>query len=274
MGLIIYVDGGSRGNPGPSGAGVVIATDAGARIHEAGYFLGRQTSNAAEYHAVIRALTRAARCGAQPLHVFSDSELLVRQITGQYEVKSPRLTHLYRQVQVLLLRVKNWSFRHIRREENQLADQLANLAMDRGADVVVFDADEGIDDTSLLPPAAPPESSEESSAPAPAAAVAPPIGAGERAVRVVLAKPSPEGVCAAGVPELREFTVQTALPAALCVYAAQALLPTLLAMLNTQPEEFTAVPTMTVRCNRAGCGATFHLSPVRSPNGAKRREAT
>ena len=95
MGLIIHVDGGSRGNPGPAGAGVVIADEDGALIHEAGYFLGRQTNNSAEYHACIRALQRAARCGEQPVRVCSDSELLVRQITGAYQVKSPTLVKRY-----------------------------------------------------------------------------------------------------------------------------------------------------------------------------------
>ena len=79
----MHVDGGSRGNPGPAGAGVTISTEDGTLIHEAAHFLGNQTNNGAEYHALIRALQRVQACGDDTVTVFSDSELLVRQITGE-----------------------------------------------------------------------------------------------------------------------------------------------------------------------------------------------
>lgn len=145
MGLILEVDGGSRGNPGPAGAGVVIRTEDGRTLYEAGFFLGPLTNNAAEYHALIRALRRAADCGEQPLTIRSDSELLVRQITGEYRVKSASLAELYEQVQRLLLRIACWSIVHVPRAQNRRADELANLAMDRERDVVIADAGRRID---------------------------------------------------------------------------------------------------------------------------------
>jgi ribonuclease HI len=274
VGLIIHIDGGARGNPGPAGAGVVIKAEDGRPIHEAGYFLGRQTSNAAEYHALIRALTRAQRCACQRLCVYSDSELLVRQITGEYQVKSPKLAQLYQQVQLLLLKVSSWTVRHVPREENARADELANLAMDQRRDVIVFDADEaaGGPATDATTKRAPPAGDE---SPDQAARVPTKVEGWptDRTVRVAIAQqPNAEACPAAGSCTQGDFTVTSTLPQALCVHAAHALLPTLLAILNTEPQEFAAVPTLTVRCGYPGCGAVFHLSPVRSSNGNKRRE--
>jgi ribonuclease HI len=272
VGLIIYVDGGARGNPGPSGAGVVIADEDGTLIHEAGYYLGRQTNNAAEYHAVIRALARAAADGAQALCVHSDSQLLVRQVTGQYEVKSPKLLPLFRQVQTLLLRVPRWSFRHINREENLRADELANMAMDRRADVLVFDVDSRANAAAAtasanLGPAADPEQSTSKPEREPAA----PDAATARAVHVTRTHAPLAGACPTGQSAGGDFTVATTLPAGLCVYAAHSILPTILAILNTPGDEFAAIPTLTLRCTRPGCGAVFNLSSARSPNGARRK---
>jgi ribonuclease HI len=259
--LIIHVDGGSRGNPGPAGAGVVIETDTGTLLFEGAYFLGRQTNNAAEYHAVIRALTRARSCDSQPIRICSDSQLLVRQVTGEYDVKSPKLTQLYRQVQTLLLKIPRWTFQHVRREDNQRADELANLAMNRRKDIIVFD-----DQTGQRAPhggafETPADGAGDSAAAVDASA--------SHAVRVTMSQAPHTDVCPAGASVPRDFTIDSVLPAGLCVHAAHALLPTILAIMNTTPEEFLAVPTLIVRCDRHGCGATFTLSPVHSPNGKK-----
>ncbi len=257
MALVIYVDGGSRGNPGPAGAGVVIREDGGSQVFEAGYFLGHQTNNAAEYHALLRALERVGQYPPQPLVIHSDSELLVRQLTGAYQVKSPKLAPLFRQVQMLLLRIAHWSIRHVPREENTRADALANLAMDAGRDVVRRDTSAGD------APASPaPRGGAEQTATSPA-----PGGPGTAGVRVTVSRPPAAGACPAGGPPHMPFTVQSALPTGLCVHAAHALLPTLLGILNTAAEEFAAVPTLTVRCGRPGCHAEFKLSPVRASNG-------
>lgn len=254
MSLIIHVDGGSRGNPGPAGAGVVISGDDGALIYEAGFFLGRQTNNAAEYHALIRALERAGQCGEQLITIHSDSELLVRQITGEYQVKSPTLAPLHRQAQTLLVRAGRWNIRHVRREQNTRADELANLAMDARRDVIVFDVAAPADHPADTTPAA------ETAAPA-----------GQQAVRVTVHHAPQADTCPAGGLPGPAFTVGATLPAGLCVHAAHALVPTLLAILNTDEDEFAAIPTLTVRCGRPGCGAEFRLAPARSKNGAHRK---
>lgn len=290
MGLIIHIDGGARGNPGPAGAGVVVQREDGTLIHEGAYFLGHQTNNAAEYHALIRGLQRAARCGDQPISVCSDSELLVRQITGEYRVKSPKLAQLFEQAQMLLLKVSCWKVQHVRREANKRADELANLAMDRERDVVVYDADDG-------PTQRPGGGAGGASVrPAPAATggvgqtsggVGPsPGGAGgasaqersggpggalggdaPRAVRVSLATACKPGACPAGGFPAEPLVISAVMPAGMCVHAAQAILPTLLAIQNTDAQEYAAIPTMTVRCSRAECGASFHVSPQTRNNG-------
>ncbi|MCK4343326.1 MAG: ribonuclease HI family protein [Phycisphaerae bacterium] len=273
MELIIHVDGGARGNPGPAGAGVVIVEKDGGLIYEAGFFLGRQTNNAAEYQALIHALQRAERCGAQAITVYSDSELLVRQITGEYRVKSPSLAKLYEQVQILLLKVPRWTVRHVRREANVRADELANLAMDERRDVTVFDADAdtgGEASRPASPADQPSETEPDPSAPEEIAGEVVVPKPERQAIRVTVTHSPDTAFCPAdGIPR-DAFTVSSTLPAGLCVHAAHAILPTLLAMMNTDPREFASVPTLTVRCAQPGCGAVFRLSPLRGPNGAPR----
>lgn len=279
MALILNVDGGSRGNPGPAGAGVVLRAADDGLIHEAGYFLGRQTNNAAEYHALIRGLQRAQRCGDRPLTIRSDSELLVRQLTGEYRVKSPALAELFEQAQLLLLKVSVWKAQHVPREQNRRADHLANMAMDRGADVIVFDVD-GPAPADAAGAAPRPRQAHTSSATggvppqpagAPPAAGAPPVVAtGPRSVLVTSTTPPDRQICPAPDLPAESFAVGATLPGGLCLHAAHALTPTVLAVLGTAPQEFAAVPTLTVRCMKAGCGATFHIAPLRSPNGSAR----
>jgi ribonuclease HI len=269
--LIIHVDGGARGNPGPAGAGVVIRDQDGNRVHEAGYFLGRQTNNAAEYTALIRALQRVQTIGAQRITVHSDSELLVRQVTGEYQVKSARLALLYRQVQLLLLKVPRWTVRHIPRAANTRADELANLAMDRRQDVIIFDVDSGAGASTGTSGAATEAAIETAATEQPATGRAA-VARGRPAVRITVAEAPAAGDCPAGEFAETAFTVEAKLPVGLCIHAAHAILPTLLAILNTEPREFAAVPTLTVRCPHAGCGAVFQLSPVRGNNGVGHAE--
>lgn len=136
MHLTIHTDGGARGNPGPAAAGVTITdADSGDAVHEAGYFLDITTNNVAEYTGLVRGLEKAAELGADRVTVYSDSELMVRQIHGQYRVKSEGLKPLHRQVMTLLSGFEGWEINHVRRESNQRADQLANAAMDAETDV-------------------------------------------------------------------------------------------------------------------------------------------
>ena len=129
--LILRFDGGSRGNPGPAGIGVTIEDQQGQIIYELGDFLGEKTNNYAEYTALIRGVEKAVQMGAQELTIRADSELVVRQILGQYRVKSPDLKPLFQQALQLLNKIPHWSINHVYREGNTRADQLANLAMDR-----------------------------------------------------------------------------------------------------------------------------------------------
>ncbi|MBU0637452.1 MAG: ribonuclease HI family protein [Planctomycetes bacterium] len=273
MDWIIHIDGGSRGNPGPAGAGVVIAAQDGALIHEGAYFLGRQTNNAAEYYALIRALQRVQRGGQHTICVYTDSELLARQITGAYRVKSPKLKQFFEQVQYLLLQVPRWQIRHIPREHNQRADELANLAMDSQHDVVVFDVVDGAScdvPTESGAPLDPPPAAQQTRA-KPVASLDE-VQEGTRAVRVaVVAQPASEACPARGCPT-EPFIVEATLPSELCLHAAHTLIPSILAIQNAAPQEFAAVPTLTMRCLRMGCGAVFNVSPVRSPNGSGRRD--
>ena len=126
------VDGGSRGNPGPAGYGVHIEQDDGT-IVELKESIGVATNNVAEYSGLIAALEWALASGVSSLHVRADSDLLVKQMRGEYRVKSPGLQPLYEQARSLVKRIGRVKFEHVRREFNKDADRLANEAMDEAA---------------------------------------------------------------------------------------------------------------------------------------------
>jgi ribonuclease HI len=127
-----HIDGGSRGNPGPAGYGVRIEQQDGT-IVELKQALGHSTNNVAEYSGLIAALRWAADNGVRTLRVKSDSELLVKQMRGEYRVKSPGLQPLYEEARALAREVGRVTFEHVKREFNQDADRLANEAMDEAA---------------------------------------------------------------------------------------------------------------------------------------------
>jgi formyltetrahydrofolate-dependent phosphoribosylglycinamide formyltransferase len=131
----IYTDGGSRGNPGPGAGAYVLKTEAGALIEGRAVFLPETTNNIAEYTGMLEALSAAAKRGADEIAVHSDSELLVRQINGQYKVKSENLKDLYARCMERLAGFARWKVVHIPREKNAQADRLANEAMDLGRDI-------------------------------------------------------------------------------------------------------------------------------------------
>jgi ribonuclease HI len=127
----IHTDGASRGNPGEAGIGIVIADERGKTVKELKHYLGMATNNVAEYRAVILALEKASKLGAESIILNLDSELVVRQIMGEYKVREPHLKPLHREVLDLLQNFSNYRIRHIPREENRRADQLANQAIDQ-----------------------------------------------------------------------------------------------------------------------------------------------
>jgi len=131
----IYTDGGARGNPGPAGSGAVIKS-----LHEDGSeketvaelkkFLGHATNNIAEYEAVILGLTKAKELGVEQVELIMDSELVVKQLKGEYRVKNPDLAKKFLEVHNLILSFKNFKVRHVLREKNKEADALVNAVID------------------------------------------------------------------------------------------------------------------------------------------------
>jgi dinuclear metal center YbgI/SA1388 family protein len=126
----LYTDGGSRGNPGPAGIGAVLLTASGTVVEELGDFIGKATNNVAEYQALLAGLELALDRGVERLDVFLDSELVVRQVNGQYKVKDAGLKPLHAQACLLLSRFHEVDVKHVRREQNAEADRLVNQAID------------------------------------------------------------------------------------------------------------------------------------------------
>jgi len=150
--ITVNFDGGSRGNPGPAGIGVVLAAEDGTSLITKGKFIGTTTNNCAEYMALILGLREAAGLGAVNLLIRGDSELVIKQMRGEYRVKNPALKQLFEQAGELAAGFKSVKFEHNLRHHNSLADRLANLAMDRKTDV--DDIDEGTESAPPAPSAA------------------------------------------------------------------------------------------------------------------------
>lgn len=127
--LVIWVDGGSRGNPGEAGCGIVLTWPDG-RCEQHSLYIGQATNNVAEYAALVAALERATPLRPDSVEVRSDSELMVRQLSGAYRVKAPHLRPLWQRARELSGSLPKFVVRHVPREENGEADRLANLAID------------------------------------------------------------------------------------------------------------------------------------------------
>jgi ribonuclease HI len=132
----VYVDGGARGNPGPAGIGVVIVDEQGAELARGNDFIGEATNNVAEYRALLLGLERASELGAREVEVVNDSQLVARQVTGEYKVKKDDLKPLHRRALAALRRFERWQVRSVPREQNDLADELVNEAIDARAATV------------------------------------------------------------------------------------------------------------------------------------------
>ncbi len=132
MSITAYIDGGARGNPGPAGYGVRIENEQGALVSEFNGFLGSATNNVAEYNGLVAALKYAQEHGHTQVHIKSDSELLVKQMRGEYRVRNAGLQPLYEEARAIARNIGRVTFEHVRREQNKDADRLANLAMDEG----------------------------------------------------------------------------------------------------------------------------------------------
>ncbi len=130
MKLVLHVDGGARGNPGPAAVGVVISDADGDVVEEIAERIGVATNNVAEYRAVLRGIERARQLGAREVEIVGDSELIARQLTGVYRVKHPALKPLHAQAVGALRGFDRWTVRTVPREQNAGADALVNQALD------------------------------------------------------------------------------------------------------------------------------------------------
>ena len=128
--LVVNVDGGARGNPGPAAIGVVVSTPDGEVLEEHSERIGSATNNIAEYRALMFGLERALALGAREVELIGDSELVVRQVQGEYKVRDEVLWRLHKHVIRALAEFDSWSIRHVRREENEAADRLVNEVLD------------------------------------------------------------------------------------------------------------------------------------------------
>lgn len=128
--LKIYVDGASRGNPGDAGIGIVMLDEGGNVVKEICDYIGQTTNNIAEYTALVTAMKEAIEVGCEEIEVFSDSELMVKQIKGEYQIKNEGLKRLYSQVSQLMKEFRSFSINHVKREFNKRADELANEGID------------------------------------------------------------------------------------------------------------------------------------------------
>ena len=130
MNVVVHVDGGARGNPGPAAVGAVIATPAGEVLEEASATIGDATNNVAEYRALLLGLARARELGASRVKVVNDSELVARQVRGEYKVKHAGLKPLHAAARQALQAFDAWELRSVPRAQNARADELVNAALD------------------------------------------------------------------------------------------------------------------------------------------------
>ncbi|MDE0118927.1 MAG: ribonuclease HI family protein [Bdellovibrionales bacterium] len=128
--VLIHTDGASRGNPGAASAGLAVYDNGKICIYEEAFLLGTKTNNFAEYSAVLRALQLSSENKVKNLLLKSDSEFLVKQLSGLYKVKSPNIKKLYEECKKWEAEISQVKFQHVRREQNKRADELANLVLD------------------------------------------------------------------------------------------------------------------------------------------------
>jgi ribonuclease HI len=134
MKVVVHVDGGARGNPGPAAAACVIASVDGAPLGEHAQLLGRTTNNVAEYRALLLGLERARELGADEVEVIGDSELIAKQVRGEYKVKNADMRELHAQAMAALRSFQRWQIRTVPRAQNADADALVNAALDQARD--------------------------------------------------------------------------------------------------------------------------------------------
>jgi len=141
MKLVVNVDGGARGNPGPAAAAAVVSDTDGRALEESARVLGDATNNVAEYRALLLGLERARALGADEVEVIGDSELIAKQVNGVYKVRHAAMRPLHAEALSALKAFRQWRIRTVPRAQNARADALVNAALDRGRDIAPGDAD-------------------------------------------------------------------------------------------------------------------------------------
>ena len=242
MAWTVFIDGGSRGNPGPAGAGVHITDDNRNVVFSGGFALGRMTNNQAEYQGLIKALELLVKAGAPEATIYTDSELMAHQLNGRYRVKSPDLKPLFEHARSLLSRLADWHVQHVRRERNAKADGLANEAMDAGGDVIHVNRIR----SNPTPSPAQERPVLESAAPLPV-------------VEVKVA--SDPGHPSCNVRRGQSFQFSKTTPGGMCVHGCAAVLDAVLSMQESMRRGVCIDARITCRCTRPGCQAVFELSP-------------
>ncbi len=129
--VLVHIDGGARGNPGPAAAAAVLSSPAGEILDESSRFLGKVTNNVAEYHGLLLGLERASALGAREVEVINDSELIAKQVQGLYKVKHEDMRRLHSQSMAALRSFERWSIRSVPRAQNAEADALVNAELDQ-----------------------------------------------------------------------------------------------------------------------------------------------
>ena len=244
MDFNINIDGASRGNPGPASAGVVVRDRAtGKAIHEAGYLLGQSTNNVAEYNGLLRGLEVISKIPRDPsseIHLHSDSQLMVKQIIGEYRVKSADLAPLVAEAQARLRKLGNkWKINYVPREQNKRADELANMALDAGRDVIVLAGD-----GSTASPSSP--MTRASAVPSPSTAVA------SGSLFTARLTAAPGALCPAHTPAKTPFAFGPKTPANFCVFAAQAVF-------DEDPTLWRESKTTEAQTQCAKCGVSIEI---------------
>ena len=228
--LHIHIDGGSRGNPGPSAAGVVFRdADKDLTLYEAGHWIGRATNNVAEYTALLTAVKLAIPLKPSQTVIHSDSELMVKQIKGEYRVKSPDLQPLYTQAMTLLRQLGSYKITHVYREKNARADELANKSMDAGRTIIdspminLDGAGASSVPTVSAAKTASPAALFEAKAPTPKPPTPPTITPGGARYTLTFVR-APGAGCPAACPAGKQFSFARTTPIGLCIHAASAVL--------------------------------------------------
>lgn len=244
--LTLHFDGGARGNPGPAAAGVVLRSDGGEALLEAGYLLGTMTNNQAEYSALLIGVRAANQWGAEQLTIYGDSELLVKQLTGQYRVKSDGLLPLFEDAQQQLRQLRRWRIHHVPRHQNARADELLNRALDTDEDVIEVQSLEG-----------PPPLTARRDQPAPGAERAGTKRESAQRIIVEVVREAAGRACPTSCISGSRFVIEDLLPAGLNLDLAAKLLARVNILRDRAGRGETAEPSSVI-CSR--CGAKLQIS--------------